>query len=441
MKMGSTGARQGVRLMIAAAFACAAWPAAGADLDYRVSVGAGHSDNIQRAPVNEIDEDIASAGLRFAFDERTARLRADIVGDLAYYDYLDDTYDSEVVGNIYADTLFALVQDRLTWAVNDQFGQVLTDPFLPSTGENRENINYFSTGPDFLMGLGSQMRVRIGARYALVDYEESPLDSTNTGGQLALIREISDRSSMSLNASVQQIEYDAQPGADFDQLETYLRYQVEGSRTNLDVDAGFSQLDREAGDGTEGGLLLRVDASRRISGSSTVTLGLGREFTTSAGAFAGAQGIINVGLDAAPGRQTPDPFTLDQARLGWNFTRNVTSLSVSAGLAKRSYDDNPVLDQSTTTLAARLRRELSPTTSLELFASQTAVQFEPPAPDYQDMTAGASFGWRLTRNLTLDLRYDLFKRSADSAATEYTENRLWLSISYGRGEHIGKLIQ
>jgi len=425
----------GARAIFAVVVLCAAAPLSAGNLDYRVSVGAGESDNVRRVPTNETDETIATAGLAFAYDDHSPRLRADITGDFAYYDYLQNTYDSEVVGNLYADTAFALVPERILWSISDQFGQTLTDPFLPATADNRENINYFSTGPDFLMGLGSQMRLRLGARYALINYEELPLNSTNTSGQLALIREISDRSSMSLNANMQQIRYDEESlNADFDQLETYLRYEAQGSRTNLTVDGGFSQLDRKASDDTEGGALLRVDASRRISGSSVVSLGIGREFSTSAGAFASEQGITNVGLGSAPGRQTADPFTLDHLMVGWNFNRNVTGLALTTSWSKRSYENSPELDQTMTTFSARFRRELSATTSLEVSTAFTGVSNEPPAADYDDLSAGVSFSWRLTRNLTLDVDYDFSNRRSDAAPTEYTENRLWVTIGFGRGD-------
>ena len=38
------------------------------------------------------------------------------------------------------------------WAA-DNFGQVLDDPFQPATPDNRENINYLTTGPDLTFAL------------------------------------------------------------------------------------------------------------------------------------------------------------------------------------------------------------------------------------------------------------------------------------------------
>jgi hypothetical protein len=428
------GFRVGARVAVTFAVVCGFGPATAGDFDYRASLGAGYSDNVNRVSENEVDTNFATAGLRFSFDELTAKLRADVVGDLAYYDYMNDAFKSELIGNVYADSSFALIPDRILWSASDQFGQLPIDPFLPATPDNRENINYFSTGPDFMVGLGSQMRLRLGARYSVIDYETDPLDSTVTGGQLALIRAISGRSSISLNASVQKFEYKvAALNADFDQTEMYLRYTGEGARTNLKIDAGYSQLDRDALDTNESGALLRLDASRRISASSILSLIGGRQFSTAAGSFASDQGSASLGLGAAPGRQNADPFTLDQLALTWDFERSLTGLALTTSWAKRSYDGNPVLDQSTTTITARLRRDLSASTSLQFSASQTGVRYNPPAVDYDESTAGLSFSWVLSRNLTFDARYNLSHRSSDVASGGYTENRLWLTIGYGRG--------
>jgi hypothetical protein len=433
MNTSLTSARVGGRVAVAAMMLCIAVSATAGEIDYRLSLGAGHSDNVNHAPTDEVDQDIATAGLRFAFDQDSARVKADIIGDLAYYEYLDNAYDSDLVGNVDANALFALLPDRITWAFSEQFGQSLTDPFRSDTPDNRENINYFSTGPDFIVGLGSQMRLRFGARYALANYEVSPLDSASTGGQIALVRVLSDRSSVSLNASLQQVEYDeAALNSDFDQSEAFIRYDGAGARTNLKIDAGYSQLDSDASADTEGGAVVRVDASRKISASSTLVFVGGHEFATTASSFANSDG--GGGFDTAPGRQTADPFTYDHASLGWTFNRNVTGLGVTATWSKNSYDSNPVLDQTLTTISARFRREMSPRTSLQLSLSRTGGEYEEPAPDYDELIAGASFSWRLARDLTIDVRYDFTDRNSDDPTTEYSENRIWLTVGFGRGE-------
>lgn len=427
----SAGAGLVVRVVMAVAVLCSAAPAAGADFDYRLSLGAGFSDNVGRSAENEQDESIAVAGVRLALDQESRRVHAEVNADIDYLTYLGDTYDPELIGNVYADATFALVPEHIIWSLTDQLGQVTPDPFEPATPENRENINYFTTGPDFIVGLGTQMRLRVGLRYSLVDYEDDPFDSTSPGGQLGLERVISDRSSISLNATTREVEYDdVSLNADFGQTDVFLRYETEAARTNISIDAGYSQLDREALDDPESGPMLRMDIGRRISPSSILILSGGREFATAAGAFAIDQGA---GIGAAPGRQSADPYTLDRATIEWQFSRRVTGWSATTAWSNNSYDDS-TLDETIVTLAGRFHRDLSAATSLDIAAAYSRTDRQPPSLDFDDMRVDIGLTWRLSRNLTMEATYDFSSRLRDAPTSEYKENRIMLTIGYGRGD-------
>jgi hypothetical protein len=405
------------------------------ELDYRLSAGVGTSDNIRRTATDEIDETIATAGLQFSYDQQTAKLNADLVGDLAYYEYLDNTFDSELLGNLFANGVFSIVPERFVWSGIDQFGQVLRDPFVPSTAENRENINYASTGPDFYVGLGSQLRLRLGGRYSMTTYETSPFDSTSTSGQLSLIRVISNHRSLSFNADLKQTEYDDQAlNADFDQTSAYVRYDAQGARTNLKIDAGYNQLKFDANDEEESGTLLSVEVSRRMSGSSTLFFRGGTEFSTAAGDFAREQGFSNVGIDSAAGRQSADPFTLDHASASYEYFRNRTGFGLTLAWADRDYHDNAPLNQTTNIVSAHVSRDLSTLASIDFTGTYMKVDYVAPSPSYREAGAGVTFNWRLSRGISLRATYDYADRTSDVATGEYTENRFMISIGWGRGE-------
>jgi hypothetical protein len=417
-------------LVAAQALTCAE----AAQFDYQASLAAGHSDNIRRTETNPESEDIAAAGVRFSFDQQSQRLNADIFGDLAYNDYLGNTYDSELIGNVIADVRYAFVPERFEWVLADNFGQVLGDPFLPATPDNRENLNYLVTGPDFTLPLGSQMRLRIGGRYALTTYEKSPFDSDSLLGELGLIRLLSSSSAISLNARAQQVQYDDKSlNADYDVGEAFLRYEAQGARTQLRVDAGYSEIDRDAVDQKQDGPILRLEIIRRISASSTVTIGGGREFSGAGDAFAVSQSGSGASLGTAPGRQTTEPFQNDFARIAWDFSQNRTTFTLSAAWADRTYELEPTLDQTITDAAMRVRRELSQTTWLMLEAGYERAEYAQPGGNYNDLLGGVSFGWRLSRVLTLATTYSYANRSSEFPGGDYTDNRIWLSLSYGRG--------
>lgn len=409
--------------------------ATAAEFDYRVSGGVGYTDNIGRTPTDEVDTTIATAGLQFAFDQQTAKLQADVVGDIAYYDYQDDTFNSEVLGNVYANGLFAIVPERFIWTAIDQFGQVLTDPFSPPTPANRQNINYASTGPDVMIGLGSQMRLRLGGRYSMTTYETAPLDSKGVSGSLSLIREISDRRSLSFNVNQSNTKYDEEAlDADFNQTAAFARYEAHGARTNVQLDAGWNRLHRDATDDDQNGALLNLELSRRISAASTLVFRGGREFSSSAGDFRRDQGFTNVGLDATPGTQTADPFELDHATVGYEYFRNRSGFGVSATWEDRNYDDNPLLNQTLDLFSAHVRRDLSPRVTVDLAASYTKGDFAGPSPSYDETSLGFTLQWRLTRNVSLRATADHVERNSDLPSGEFTENRVMVTIGWGRGD-------
>jgi hypothetical protein len=428
---------------LAGALALTAQHAASAgDLAYEFTAGAGQSDNITRSAVDPIDETIAAAGLRFSFDQRGARVEADLVGNLAYNDYLDDTYDSEVLGNIVGNASWELVQEHLRWLASDNFGQVLTDPFVPATPENRENLNYFSTGPEATFALGSQTQMNAGARYSLTTYETSGFDSDGVLGQLGLERLLSKSSSLGLNVSWQDVSYDdAALNADYEEAEAFLRFSATGTRTYLRIDAGYNQINHDVDDSTDSGPLFRIDASRRVSARSRATLSAGHEFSGSGSAFASGQSGGDITLDPIGGRQTAQPFMLDHASLGWKLTRNRTEFGLSGSWNSQEYSDAPSLDQSFVTLEGSVSHDISPALNLQLDLSSTDGSFEQAGVDYRDLTAGLSLRWRMSRRLSLRFSYDFTDRESDTAGAGYDESRIWLALAYSYAEPRSALLQ
>lgn len=405
-----------------------------ATLDYQLTAGGGHSDNIRRVAVDKESENIGSAGLQFSLDQRSSRLYADMVGNFAYYDYLDDTFDDEVLGNFAGQARFAFVPERFEWLLADNFGQVLSDPFMPATPDNRENINYLTTGPDLLFAFGSQTRLRLAGRYSMTTYEDTEADSDSVLGEIELSRVLSSASSIGFVGRAQQVEYDErQLDADYDQSEAFLRYDAEGARTFLTVEAGYTRIERDATANSDSGPLFRLDVTRRLTASTTASLSLAREFASPGSDFAATQSGQSIGLETAPGRQTVEPFTRESVGLGWTFTRNRTTLSLSGSRDEHSYESQPALDQTLTSGTVAVRRELSPVMSLVVDGAYMRSDFEQPGGDYSEAGGGVTFSWRLSSRVSLNATYDYVDRDSDLAAGGYTENRYWFYIGYGRG--------
>ena len=407
--------------------------AAAGNFDYQVTAGAAHSDNIARVETGKTEEDIANAGFKFSFDQQTRKIDADLVGNFDYQKFLDDTYDNELIGGFNGNVKVAFVPERFDWTFADNFGQVLVDPFQPSTPLNSENINFFATGPDVTLGLGVQNRLNLGARYLRTDYEDSPFDSTTALAQVGYERIMSSVNSLSFNTRFQKVDYETEVfGSDYDQNDAFVRYDGDGARTKITADLGYSELKRDVGDDS-GDWLLRLSALRQVSTSSNVSLLAGREFANSGTAFAALQENAPISLDPAAGRQAPEPFLRNHASLAWTFQRRATNFAVRAGIEDQDFAFNDFLDQKFTTLGVSYQRYFSAITNVQLEVARIQGDFSLNGAQYSDINAGATFTWGMTRTLTLALSYHYADRDGDALTGEFTENRVMLSLSFQHG--------
>ncbi len=308
----------GRQWLAAVAAICAVTRAAHAEVEYSFDAGVGRSDNITRVADDEVEETIGMLGLQLSWLEETRRLNANLLGDIAYLEYMDGTYDSEVTGNFVGSMLLHAIPERLDWVIEDNFGQARRDPLAPVTPDNREDVNVFSTGPDFVMGLGvPNLDARISARYMNVAYEDSEFDNDGFSGLLSVERTMSSNAVLSAHAGTSQIrpKNEAVAGSEYDVFEYYLGYGLEAARTSFSIDAGITELERDGS--TEDGFLLRLDILRQLSDRASSTSALVASTATPASRCASCRASTASTREANSVTANPDPFISEYVTFGW----------------------------------------------------------------------------------------------------------------------------
>jgi hypothetical protein len=414
-------------------FVAAPLVAYGADGELSAEVGIGSTNNIERAPTGGHSATIGSVGTRLSLAHRSGRIDAAINGDLAWVGYSGNTYDSELMGTVYAATRVGLISDRLSWSIDDSFGQTRRDVFTAPNPSNRENINVASTGPDLRLRLGGALELLVQARYGLVSYQNSPLDSTRKSALVSLQHQLASDVTVGLNVSRARVEpHGAAVFDQYDQNEAYVHYSAMGSLTSLSVDAGAGWIDRQMG-ATDSSALLRLTLTRKIGGWSTLTAGLGREQTDAAGSLRtdGEQQLPAATLDTQSLAHTAAPYISDYANLGWEISGRVTSIGLGVTWADEKYPGGSNQD--------RTRREINFTASRQLgprVTARTALQYA--RYDYWHVigdngqgTADLGLSWRLGRRLSADVSGTLYRYASDAVAGTARESRFWLRLRYG----------
>jgi hypothetical protein len=399
-------------------------------VQFSVDAGIGTSDNILRAPDNERDEQLATLGAQLSLRQDTRRLAADVLADLAYVHYQDDTYSSEVLGNLIGSASLAIVPERLSWTVEDNFGQTRRDPLAASTPDNQENANLFATGPDLFMQFGSSAQAGISARYTRTDFEESPFGSDRYSGMLFVGRELSSSNVLSVHAGTERVTPEDQTlSEEYDRNEFFGRYEMRGSRTSFSIDAGASEIERDSF--SDGGPLLRFNLRRELTARSILRASLGREHSDAGRSLRLEQGLGGLDTEPAAVSSNAEPFVQEYAMVDWDASGRRTSVGLSASYSDEAYPQAPQLDRARTQFGARIARDLGLRTNLSALATHAQDDVAVSDADSSETTLAMSLSFRAGRAVYLDARVERVERSADNPASEFVEQRLWVRVRYG----------
>ncbi len=411
--------------------------AAGADtLSYGVDAGIGETDNVSLVATDKTSQTLAVTDVDFDVKHQSRRLDVDAKGDFTYIDYLQNAYNSQFVGRFDGLAHFGIIPDRLTWAIQDNYGQAALDPFTPTTPANLEDINYFSTGPDLVLRPTGTTFVNIGARYVRTSYETSPFNSNRLLGDIAWGLDLSARSSVSLNGETEHVMFENTVlNTDYIRNSAFVRYELRGARTEVSADLGATNF-KEDHDSTNGGLA-RIALTRKISAATKLIFSIGHELTDASSSFSNPLGGATGVIGTAPAAQTSNNYKADHVSLMWQYQRNRTTIALSGRWEKDAYIDEAQLDNSRYGGEFSLDHKLTRALSAQVFGRiyktdypHAVLTVANASPNYNDSQAGAGLTWRHGRALEIRLRYQHSARAADIAAAGYGENRVLLTVGY-----------
>ena len=391
-----------------------------------VTAGVGYSDNITREPEGEVEETLGTVGLTLN-TESEGRLSYSAIGDLTYVEYLDDTFDSEVLGGFDGLLSFDFIPDRFSWTFEDTYGQAQKNLFRAERPDNREGVNFFSTGPDVALPIGGRNFLDIGGRYSDARFEDSALDNTRVGGSAGLRRQLSTSSQLALGVQSETIDYEDEE-TEYDVQSAFLRYAVNTTRTVLAIDAGLTELERE-GD-KQDATLLRLDFSRELSSATRLFATAGQRFSDSSDVFRVLQRRSSVEPGASPTETTSDAFKYRYATLGWGFEKNRTDFSLSAAFNQERYVEQIERDREYIDYIAEIGRRITPGTRLSLSARWSDNEYDNIDFNSKDLRLRGAVSWRAGARTWVGLQINYYDRSSSDALSEFSENQALLTVSY-----------
>lgn len=405
--------------------------AAAVETSGSVSAGVGVSDNLSRSTVKKT-QTIRTLGLQFGAKEQSRRLSLDLDSDLSYLDYPGSTYRGEIVGHLRADSVLAVVPDRVNWMVKDVFGQTRRSLYNALTPDNRENVNFFSTGPRFIIGLGDIANLLIAGTYTRNDHELRQLNSQQYGVDVGIERRLSSSSTIGLHASRDHIVPDELSGVDpYDRESAYLAYSLSGADTLLKLNGGGTRVLLNGS--TQTSPMLAFEVQRRLSGRTQLFFSGGREYTDE-GTAMGASYVARWAptLDTASQSRTSENFRRTHAGSGLGMQGAHTSMVVDFTWNEDNFENNPSLDRRRLTARSIVHRQLFSRLGARAGGTWSTDSYVSSGLGMRELSVNAGLDLRITRNLFADLDYDNYRTMPISTGgISGSENRVWLRLRYG----------
>ena len=396
-----------------------------------VSAGVGVSDNLSRSTVKK-NQTIRTLGLQFGAKENTRRLNLEVDSDLAYLDYPGSAYGGEIVGHLRGDALLAVVPDRLNWMIRDVFGQTRRSLYDPLTPNNRENVNFFSTGPRVIIGLGDVANLLIAGTYTRNDHELRTLNSQQYGFDVGLERHLWASSTVSLHASHDHIVPDELAAVDpYDRESVYLNYSLAGADTLVKVNGGGTRVVLNGS--TQTGPMVELEIQRRLGKRTQLFFTGGRQFTDE-GAQMGANYVARWAptLDTASLARTSESLRRTHAGSGLGMQGAHTSMVMDFTWNEDAFDSNPSLDRRRLTARSIVHRQVFSRLGARAGGTWSTESNVVSGVGVRELSVNAGLDLRVTKNLFVDLDYDNYRTMPiASSAASGSENRVWLRLRYG----------
>lgn len=435
-------------------------------LSYGADAGVGETDNVTLVSSHKVAQTLSVADVDFDVQEQRRLFDVAAKGDFTDLDFLQGAYGNELIGRFDGLAHVVLVPEKLSWVLQDDFGQAQVDPFAPVTPDNRENINYASTGPDASFRLGAIGFMKLSARYARTQYQISPFDNNRFQETIAVGRYLSASSSISLEGMTERVLFsetaidpltNTATNTDFGRSSVYGHYDLKAARTDLTANLGLTRVD-QTGDSFIGPSL-KFQLSRVLSATGKLTLSAGRDITDASAGFSGLQpgsagavgggvgtlgaGTLGAGAVGAAGPAGPAAaagtspatlsstnYTITYGSLDWQYIRSRTTLDLNGQWEKDAYEDQPLSNLERETVQFRVDRQLTPAFNIEVHGSLYRTNYADVDYSETDSTIAGSLAFHEGHATEIRLRVEHTSRSVTGIGTGYTENRLMLTLGY-----------
>jgi hypothetical protein len=359
--------------------------------------GVLYNDNVYLTPTGAQGDTLVLIGLLADTSHESPRLDYRLDSDFSLVKYLQGDFKTQPFGYLDGFAQYFFVPGFFSWTVRDTFSQFAISQFEPLTPDNLESLNYFTTGPRFLMRPTLRTTVQLDGVYSVVNSSSnSPLyvnvDNTRYGGVLTVKEAFSSGLNGYVTGTYDDVKFkDTVDNTDFTSAMLDGGVRFEDARTIMDASAGYQRLHTTAivtedsvigeverkEEQTPSGVTWRAELSRLISPTQRISLHALSQISDAANLF---RLNFDQPVGSTVGNQvvTGEPFKFSTYGATYRFQYDRTSFQIDVFDLRTRYQTTTTDNTDSKVISALFARQLSPSLNWEIGASY----------DHEDYGAG-----------------------------------------------------
>ena len=401
-----------------------------ADVSFGLDFILAKHDNVNLDLISAGDEWVNTITGTIGVIENSSNLIADVNASVSVLNYKNDPSQDTTELNLALNTLWIVNPNRFEWLVSDVYTQTLINPLLSDSQSNREDINIFTTGPNYYLRLNSQHNINFDARFENIYYSSTNGDSDRISTALGWEYRVNSALTNSLNAEFSTLDYKDNTLNDYGRNDLFVRVAYQRGRNRFIAEAGVTKLEFESQDDfSEPRYLLSIQNQRTVN--SDVFLEFSHRISDE------ATEIIDDALDPLADSATStsvgtDIFLEDNINIRYNKTTNRFGFFAEIEGVKRNYATQDLLDIHSFQVSIQPTINFSQTASLNLEAMQLTTLYDNSILDREDVdtTYILSYNNSFSRNLRWSLSVETEQRKSTVPLFDYEDNRILATLSY-----------
>jgi hypothetical protein len=392
-----------------------------------LDLGVRHTDNATLVNTNEISDDVVTTQVSGSIAENNGSLTGSATASLEHMNWLDNTFGNQDYLDLASSATWEQIRNRLTWGIHDYYSQSEIDNLAANTPDNIQNVNAFGVSANASFPVADRHQLHISPAFEDYRYDDTTDDNQQVSLGATWAYQYRPTIGFSLNGSLVRVEYDNQPGFDYDSKSLNVGTSGSTARTVFSGSIGTTSVERDTLS-DESGMSYSLNLKYTLTGRSSVVAHLASDLTDSSSVFLGS--FIDPTTGNISNIQTSGDVVRNKIlRVSYERDGSVIGTTIWTEQRELDYQSTPN-DRDVHDYGLRFGYQVNQKISTSLTGSYTKTNETSNNVDLKDTTLGAGLGYRLSRKTSLNLDLTHQSRDSDVATDEYEELSVYAGIGY-----------